>query len=85
LDSSHGKQPSIDSDDVKASRELVLCIEQLDQKWRFHYDLAQRQLGGIQSDAVSPERALKVLDVVDSSFRELFRVLTERPDASDGS
>jgi hypothetical protein len=85
LDSSHGKQSSIDSDDVMSLRKLALCIEQLDQRWRLHYDLVQRELGGTQSDAVSPQKALEVLKIVDSSFRELLRVLTEKPDASDGS
>jgi hypothetical protein len=85
LDSGREKQSSIDEDDVKQFRSLALSIEQLDQKWRFHCGLAQRELGGIQSETVSPEQALKVLEVLDSSFRELFRILTERPRESDGS
>lgn len=83
LDSSRGRKSSLDDDDVQSFRELALCIEQLDEKWRFHCDLARRELGGINSDTVSPEEALRVLDVLDSSFRESFRVLTERRHGSD--
>jgi hypothetical protein len=85
LDSSRGKRSSLDGDDVKSFRELAHLIEQLDQKWRLHYDVAQCELGGIQSGTVSSEKALKALDVVDSSFREMFRALTERSVSSDRS
>ena len=85
LDSSCAKQSPIDVGGVESFRSLALSIEQLDQRWRFHCDLAQRELGSIQSETVSPEQALKVLEGLDSSFRELFRVLTERPRGLGGS
>ena len=84
LDSSRGMSSSLDDDDLKSFRELARCIEQLDEKWRFHCDLAQRALGGTKSNTVSPKEALRVLDVLDSSFREWLRVFTERPHTSEG-